>query len=174
MPVSAAVLRRRLIDGQRGLSVVGEPVYSGYFQRPLHVVEDLACHPEAALYEGWDFGPGHPCVVWAQFLPVGALHVLWLCVVQCSNRRVTHELRIRAGRSILTKGALARLLVTRWAGAAGCRRHSWGVNPLDGPTTGAIISVPSEPRSGGARRGRWGNLMRPSVRLPQKQTPDGH
>jgi len=69
-------LRRRLIDGQRGLSVVGEPVYAGYFQRPLHVVEDLACHPEAALYEGWDFGHGHPCVVWAQFLPIGALHVL--------------------------------------------------------------------------------------------------
>ncbi|MBP1778781.1 MAG: Phage terminase, large subunit, family [candidate division NC10 bacterium] len=70
------VLRRRFIEGLRGLSVVGEPVYGGYFQRPLHVVEDLACHPEAPLYEGWDFGHGHPCVVWAQFLPIGALHVL--------------------------------------------------------------------------------------------------
>jgi hypothetical protein len=70
------VLRRRFIEGLRGLSVVGDPVYSGYFQRPLHLVEDLACHPEAPLYEGWDFGHSHPCVVWAQFLPIGALHIL--------------------------------------------------------------------------------------------------
>jgi hypothetical protein len=26
--------------------------------------------------QGWDFGHGHPSVVWAQFLPWGALHVL--------------------------------------------------------------------------------------------------
>lgn len=31
---------------------------------------------EAPLYEGWDFGHSHPCVVWAQFLPQGALHIL--------------------------------------------------------------------------------------------------
>jgi len=55
---------------------VGGPVSGGYFQRPLHVVEDLACHPEAPLCEGWDFGHSHPCVVWAQFLPIGALQVL--------------------------------------------------------------------------------------------------
>ena len=70
------VLRRRFIEGLRGLSVVGEPVYAGYFQRPLHVEENLACNPEVPLLEGWDFGHGHPCVVWVQFLPWGALHVL--------------------------------------------------------------------------------------------------
>jgi hypothetical protein len=71
-----SVLRRRFIEGLRGLSVVGDPVYGGYFQRALHVEENLACNPEVALLEGWDFGHSHPCVVWAQFLPHGALHVL--------------------------------------------------------------------------------------------------
>lgn len=70
------VLRRRFIEGLRGLSVVGDPVYGGYFQRALHLADELPCNPAAPLYEGWDFGHGHPCVVWAQFLPWGALHVL--------------------------------------------------------------------------------------------------
>lgn len=70
-----SVLRRRFIEGLRGLSVVGEPVYGGYFQRSLHV-QDVEMHPAVPLLEGWDFGHGHPCVVWAQFLPQGALHVL--------------------------------------------------------------------------------------------------
>ena len=70
------VMRRRFIEGLRGLSVVGEPVYGGYFQRGLHVEDRLECNPETPLLEGWDFGHGHPCVIWAQFLPWGALHVL--------------------------------------------------------------------------------------------------
>ena len=56
--------------------MVGDPVYGGYFQRTLHVDPHLAHNPETPLLEGWDFGHGHPCVVWAQFLPWGALHVL--------------------------------------------------------------------------------------------------
>jgi len=73
---AGTVLRRRFIEGLRGLSVVGDPVYGGYFQRTLHVDPHLAHNPETPLLEGWDFGHGHPCVVWAQFLPWGALHVL--------------------------------------------------------------------------------------------------
>ncbi len=72
---AGTVLRRRFIEGLRGLSVVGDPVYGGYFQRLLHA-RDVEMHPAAPLLEGWDFGHGHPCVVWAQFLPQGALHVL--------------------------------------------------------------------------------------------------
>jgi hypothetical protein len=72
---AGSVLRRRFIEGLRGLSVVGDPVYGGYFQRLLHA-RQVEMHPAAPLLEGWDFGHGHPCVVWAQFLPQGALHVL--------------------------------------------------------------------------------------------------
>jgi hypothetical protein len=72
---AGTVLRRRFIEGLRGLSVVGDPVYGGYFQRLLHA-RQVEMHPAAPLFEGWDFGHGHPCVVWAQFLPQGALHVL--------------------------------------------------------------------------------------------------
>jgi hypothetical protein len=55
--------------------VVGDPVSGGYFQRFLHA-RPVEMHPAAPLLEGWDFGHGHPCVVWAQFLPQGALRVL--------------------------------------------------------------------------------------------------
>ncbi len=51
------VLRRRFIEGLRGLSVVGEPVYGGYFQRALHVGEDLQMNPEAPLLRGLGLRP---------------------------------------------------------------------------------------------------------------------
>ena len=73
---AGSVLRRRFIDGQRGLSAIGDPVYRGYFQRRLHETEPLEANQEACLYESWDFGHLHPCVVWGQFLPNGALHLL--------------------------------------------------------------------------------------------------
>ena len=66
---------RRFIEGLRGLSVVGDPVYGGYFQRLLHA-RPVELHAAAPPLEGWDFGQGHPCVVWAQFLPQGALQLL--------------------------------------------------------------------------------------------------
>jgi hypothetical protein len=73
---AGSVLRRRFIDGIRGLSVIGEPVYAGYFSRRQHEVEPLVMNPEVALLEAWDFGHSHPCVIWAQILPWGSLHVL--------------------------------------------------------------------------------------------------
>jgi hypothetical protein len=71
-----SALRRRFIEGCRGLAAIGEPVYAGYFSRRTHEVDPLSVNPEVALLEGWDFGHHHPCVVWSQFLPWGALHVL--------------------------------------------------------------------------------------------------
>lgn len=73
---SGSALRRRFVEGCRGLAAQGEPVYAGYFLRRTHEVDPLAMNREVALLEGWDFGHSHPCVVWAQFLPWGALHVL--------------------------------------------------------------------------------------------------
>lgn len=68
--------RRFYVDGRRGLSVVGEPVYGRLFRRDLHVVPDLAMHPEVPLLESWDFGQRHPAVLWAQLLPSGVLRIL--------------------------------------------------------------------------------------------------
>lgn len=66
-------LRRRYVDGERGVSVIGTPVYKGYFSRGAHVNEDLQFDPALQLYEGWDFGQHHPAVSWMQFQQGGAV-----------------------------------------------------------------------------------------------------
>lgn len=66
-------LRRRFIEGRRGLSVVGDPVYAGAFSRTLHVSDDAAFNPHMPLLEAWDFGHHHPAVLWSQFV-----HGTWL------------------------------------------------------------------------------------------------
>lgn len=74
---------RSAVLGQRGLNVIGKPVYGGdpekglapTFQRAIHE-RPLAMNPQLPLCEAVDFGKHHPCVVWAQFTPYGGLHVL--------------------------------------------------------------------------------------------------
>jgi PBSX family phage terminase large subunit len=68
--------RRTLLEGHRGLAVHGEAVYAGYFNRQQHVREDLRINPHLPLIEAWDFGHSHPCVIWLQFLPIGAVQIL--------------------------------------------------------------------------------------------------
>jgi len=68
-------LRRRFIEGRRGLSIVGTPVYAGYFNRRFHVDDTVAFDPNLPLLEGWDFGHKHPAVLWSQFVQ-GGWHVL--------------------------------------------------------------------------------------------------
>jgi hypothetical protein len=68
-------LRRRFIEGKRGLPTVGTPVYAGCFQARIHA-QPLRLNPNVPLLEGWDFGHSHPSVVWAQVLPWGELRVL--------------------------------------------------------------------------------------------------
>lgn len=63
-------MRRRLIEGKRGLNVRGKPVYAGYFDRARHVA-DVGLVADVPLIESIDFGHHHPCVVWLQFLPWG-------------------------------------------------------------------------------------------------------
>ncbi len=69
------VLRRRFIEGRRGLSIEGQPVYGKVFHRDMHVreIEFLADYP---LIESWDFGQKHPAVSWHQFMPWGWWNVL--------------------------------------------------------------------------------------------------
>ena len=64
-------MRRRLIEGKRGLNVKGKPVYAGYFQRDRHVMP-LSLNPAVPLVECIDFGHHHPSVLWGQFQPWGA------------------------------------------------------------------------------------------------------
>lgn len=68
------VLYRRYIEGRRGLSVVGQPVYAHAFRRALHVAE-VVLNPELPLIEAWDFGHRHPAVLWLQWVG-GACHIL--------------------------------------------------------------------------------------------------
>ncbi len=72
------VLRRRFIEGRRGLAVVGDPVFASCFSRRLHAV-DVALNPALPLLEGWDFGHKHPAVLWAQFPLDGGFAVLGEC-----------------------------------------------------------------------------------------------
>lgn len=67
--------RRTLLEGRRGLAVHGDPVYKGYFNRLLHE-RPVSMNAQVPLLEAWDFGHSHPCVVWAQALPIGVFQVL--------------------------------------------------------------------------------------------------
>lgn len=66
---------RSLVMGKRGLNVIGKPVYGGMFKRGVHV-RPLQYDPHSILYESYDFGKHHPCVLFAQTPYYGGLHVL--------------------------------------------------------------------------------------------------
>lgn len=77
--------RGPMILGLRGTAQgTDRPVYgaldphnpeSAAFQRSRHE-RALAYDPRWPLYEAIDYGKRHPCVVWAQYTPQGACHVL--------------------------------------------------------------------------------------------------
>jgi hypothetical protein len=61
-------LRRVVIEGRRGLTRIGRPVYEYEFNRLSHVTEGARFVPYYPLLEGWDFGRQKPAVVWAQYI----------------------------------------------------------------------------------------------------------
>ncbi len=62
-------LRHTQIEGKRGVTMAGTPVYANLFHRPFHVPkEPFDREPYYPLLEGWDFGEEKPAVVWAQYL----------------------------------------------------------------------------------------------------------
>jgi hypothetical protein len=67
--------RQTLIDGRRGMNVIGDPVYAGAFNRRLHE-RALAFTPTLPLEEAIDFGKHHPCWICRQVDPFGAVLVL--------------------------------------------------------------------------------------------------
>jgi len=74
---------RTMIQGLRGLNVVGKPVYGpdadsgepGAFDRERHFVT-VQLHPLLPLLEALDWGKHHPCVVWAQHNTWGGFDIL--------------------------------------------------------------------------------------------------
>jgi hypothetical protein len=67
--------RITLLEGRRGMNVIGDPVYAGAFDRRLHE-RPLAFNPALPLEEAIDFGQHHPCWVARQVDPFGAVLVL--------------------------------------------------------------------------------------------------
>lgn len=71
------VLRPTKVEGRRGVTLIGKPVYQGYFDRRLHVNRAVHVNPYYPLLEGWDFGHEKPAVVWWQHLThLGAIQIL--------------------------------------------------------------------------------------------------
>lgn len=68
-------MRRRYIEGRRGLSLAGDPVYKNVFKREFHVTEAIEPLRTMPLLESWDFGHAHPAVAWGQFRPDGSLQI---------------------------------------------------------------------------------------------------
>jgi hypothetical protein len=68
-------LRRVKIEGRRGLHVDGTPVYAGAFNRDRHV-RALSLIDTLPLYEAYDYGYHHPCVIWYQYAPWGWVRIL--------------------------------------------------------------------------------------------------
>lgn len=64
--------RRTLLDGQRGMNVIGDPVFAGAFNRAIHV-RPIAFNKDLPLEEAIDFGQHHPCWVARQVDPFGAV-----------------------------------------------------------------------------------------------------
>lgn len=61
-------LRAANIEGRRGLTRVGKPVYEHEFRRATHVTSAAIFLPHYPILEGWDFGRQKPAVVWAQYI----------------------------------------------------------------------------------------------------------
>jgi len=71
-------LRAVVLEGRRGVTRIGDPVYKGTFQRTWHVspkvIEADRYYP---VFEGWDFGKQKPAVVWVQYLQhIAALRII--------------------------------------------------------------------------------------------------
>lgn len=74
-------LRRTVIEGRRGVTLVGKPVYGGYFDRDVHIDRRLGFSPYYPLLVGWDFGHQKPGVLFGQYLAhIGALR--WLGAIK--------------------------------------------------------------------------------------------
>jgi hypothetical protein len=69
--------RRTVIEGRRGVTLKGTPVYARQFKRDVHLYAGIQFNPFYPLLEGWDFGEEKPAVVWMQYIThLAALRIL--------------------------------------------------------------------------------------------------
>ena len=62
-------LRPTVLEGRRGVTRLGDPVYKDSFKRAWHIGQSfIPVDPYYPVYEGWDFGKQKPAVVWVQYL----------------------------------------------------------------------------------------------------------
>lgn len=66
---------RTLVLGQRGMSVVGDPVYKGAFVRAIHEAR-AEFDPALPLEMALDFGKHHPCAIFRQRSVLGQVRFL--------------------------------------------------------------------------------------------------
>lgn len=70
-------LRRTVMEGKRGVTLIGTPVYANAFKKVIHANDRVQFTPYYPLLEGWDFGEEKPAVVWFQYLRhLAAIRVL--------------------------------------------------------------------------------------------------
>lgn len=70
--------RRTVVEGRRGVTLKGTPVYRGRYKRDHHISPvPLVFNPHYPLLEGWDFGEEKPAVVWFQHIAhLAAIRIL--------------------------------------------------------------------------------------------------
>jgi hypothetical protein len=71
--------RPTVIEGRRGVTLRGTPVYGRQYKREWHVAKErIPFDPLYPLLEGWDFGEEKPAVVWWQYIRhQAAIRLLW-------------------------------------------------------------------------------------------------
>lgn len=65
-----------MIMGQRGPSVVGDPVFEGVYNKELHHGKPIALRPDLPIYESFECGKHNPTWVFAQPIYGGGLAIL--------------------------------------------------------------------------------------------------
>jgi hypothetical protein len=104
-------LRRRLLEGRRGATQRGVPVYGKVFKPGLHVVKGLKPIPGVPVFQSWDFSFSHPACSWHQITPWGAWRTLleWLGTDQYLEHAVPEVLRLE---SMMLRGVVCPIWTT--------------------------------------------------------------
>jgi hypothetical protein len=68
-------MRRRLLEGKRGLTMTGEPIYGKIFKPEIHIKPQVL-EPEEQLLRAWDFGHSSPAILWGKMTPGGGFRTL--------------------------------------------------------------------------------------------------
>jgi len=68
-------MRRRLLEGKRGLTMTGEAIYGKIFKPDIHIRPQTLDEGDILL-RGWDFSHANPAIAWAKMTPGGGFRLL--------------------------------------------------------------------------------------------------